>query len=193
MADGEPQLEYLSEWPPREPVRSKRSAFEDECHLKKKKIRCTVDETISDRDLTSEEKEIAERSPSVPIVTLLAQWWKLIRRSSKSSCASKHDSFPHFNSAYTLLHHICEYECMIYCTFMYIHNYTRYNIIYYYSAADYQRQDIFFNSELNTWRLSRQSLGHSMLSLPHTINYNTMTQHLALLKGPWRETPVIKR
>ena len=116
MAEGEaePHVEYLSEWPPQN--RSiKRSAIEVETATVKKPSLRTIPSVAespghSKATLCSEEKEMSVKPPSVPITTLLAQWWKH-RSKTSSQYTSVHNAALSglSNNPCTLLHHISKY------------------------------------------------------------------------------------
>lgn len=108
------EVEYLSEWPPlqnRASKRQKSGALQviETQSLKKVKMQCTVDDTLS-----LEENELISRPSSVPISTILALWWKQNLRCGKtsqcSSVPSEYDALSTLShNPHTLLHHICKY------------------------------------------------------------------------------------
>ena len=110
------EVEYLTEWPPQAEEKSagqKRGAStirsEPASHLSAKKPKTEENKVLRAQlgtDLDADEKRLTLRSSSVPITTLLAQWWKLrIRKNNR--IAEQHDAIPSSShNPHTLLSHI---------------------------------------------------------------------------------------
>ena len=132
MAD-EGRIEYLTEWPPQriqeeEPsTEQKKRSLSFECELEKstfkkakRNLQCmkpVASLVQSEVILNSEENKLITRSPSLPITTILAQWWKFFMRSGNKSrnIEGYKDLSDLSNNPHTLLHHICKYtfKCII--------------------------------------------------------------------------------
>ena len=112
------EVEYLTEWPPLELQAEEKSAgqkrgastvrSEPASRLSAKKPKTEENKVLRAQlgtDLDADEKRLTLRSPSVPITTLLAQWWKLMVRKN-SRIAEEHTIPSSSHNPHTLLSHI---------------------------------------------------------------------------------------
>lgn len=113
MEDGE--VEYLTEWPPQEAELStgqKRKPVETNSISSTKKPKtCNVEQlpSSSDDNFFLEEKQLITKPPSVPITTILAQWWKFKTRTNTLGGGALSDNISSLShNPHTLLHHMCK-------------------------------------------------------------------------------------